>query len=344
MFHGHAALIEMEAWREAGGLPEIVSEDLGFTLRLRVRGWHGVYADDIVALEDFPPTVAAWRKRQDKWIRGTADCLRREAGPFLKAKHVPLREKADMLLSAMWLYLSPVALLWFAGLALLQPSVMAGVRQPPQLIKAPAWDLVPDLWYWLHGLRLTLLWSWPVCAVMLFMMLAPLVPALMAWREDRKRLKDEGSRMKAEATAEPPPLSSLSLHPSSFSSVLRFWIAGSYLWLSSLVVETVSLLVWVVTGRARFDNTGGTGRGPGWRVYHANHPVVQLLELAGGGWFLERAWSLANPWLAVPGIALVTAPLAVHAGWECRVVRLLALLPLSIGLGMFALTVRELLR
>ena len=114
------------------------------------------------------------------------------------------------------------------------------------------------------------------------------------------------------------------------------------LWLSSLIVETLSLLTGLLTGRARFDNTGAVGRGPGWRVYHANHPLVHLAEVAAGAWFLERAWALANPWLAVPGFALLTAPLVVRAGWDCRPVRWLALLPLLTGLAMLALTLREL--
>ena len=334
MFHGHAAIICMAACHSAGGLPEIVSEDLGFTLRLRARGWHGVYADDLIAHEDFPPTVAAWRKRQDKWLRGTLECLRKEAGPFLKAKTIPLREKTDMLLNAAWLYLSPLGLAWFAGLALLQPALMERVRQPVRLLKAPAWNLVPDLGHWLDGVRLTLLWSWPVCAVMFFMMLAPLCGSM----------KGEGGRMKAGVAAE--QISSFSFPPSSFSflRLLRFWIAGSYLWLSSLVVETLSLVAGVVTGRARFDNTGASGHGPGWRVYHANHTLVQVLEAAAGAWFLERTWALANPWLAVPGLALLTAPLVVRRGWDCRAMRWLATLPLLTGLAMVALTVRELLR
>jgi cellulose synthase/poly-beta-1,6-N-acetylglucosamine synthase-like glycosyltransferase len=333
MFHGHAAMVRMEAYRDAGGLPEIVSEDLGFTLRLRARGWRGVYADDVVAYEDFPPTVAAWRKRQDKWLRGTLECLRKEAGPFLKAQHVPLREKLDMLLNAAWLYLSPLALIWFAGLALLQPALMAEVRQPAPLIKAPAWELVPDLWHWLEGVRLTVLWSWPVCAVMLFMMLAPLVPAIAAWQEDRKSRRSMTTENCAQST------------PSwTAGAVLRFWIAGSYLWLSSLVAETLSILSGLLTGRARFDNTGASRRSAGVRIYHANHPLVHVAEAGTGAWFLERAWTLANPWLAVPGFALLTAPLAVRPGWECRPVRWLALLPLLTGLAMVALTVRELLR
>ncbi len=113
---------------------------------------------------------------------------------------------------------------------------------------------------------------------------------------------------------------------------------------SCVVVETLSLLAWLTTGKARFDNTNFSGRGPGWRTYHANHGLVHLLELAAGGWFLWQTWRLANPWLAVPGLALATAPLAVRLGWGSWFVRLLALVPLGTGIGMFALTVRELLR
>lgn len=328
MFHGHAAVLSMEAWREAGGLPEIVSEDLGFTLRLRVLGWRGLYADHLVAYEDFPQTVAAWRKRQDKWLRGTLECLRREAWPFLKARHIPLQEKADMLANAAWLYLSPLGLAWFAGMALLQPGVMEAVNQPAALVKTPAWDLTPDFLTWLDGVRLTLRWSGPVCGVMAFLMLAPLVPALMAWREDRRKSIEDGGSAKVW----------------TLGGVVRFWVAGSYLWLSSLVVETLSTAAALVTGRARFENTGAQGRGPGWRVYHANHPLVHVVEVSAGGWFLRQAWGLVNPWLIVPGLALVTVPLAVRLGWERRVVRWLTVLPLLVGLAMAGLTLRELWR
>lgn len=53
------------------------------------------------------------------------------------------------------------------------------------------------------------------------------------------------------------------------------------------------------------------------------YAVGMLLKPAAGGWFLWQAWRPAHPWRATP----------------C-----LALLPLGTGLGMFALTLLELLR
>lgn len=93
MFYGHGALISMKAWQAVGGFPEIVTEDLAFSLKLRAAGWRGVYVDDLV----FPATWLKLRRRSEKWIRGTAECLREHLRPFLRSKHVPWWEKLDVL-------------------------------------------------------------------------------------------------------------------------------------------------------------------------------------------------------------------------------------------------------
>jgi hypothetical protein len=89
MFYGHGAVIPMAAWercRDAGrawrgagevvepgdgGFPEIVTEDLAYTLRCRELGMRGEYLPEITCYEDFPETWGQLRKRTDKWIRGT---------------------------------------------------------------------------------------------------------------------------------------------------------------------------------------------------------------------------------------------------------------------------------
>src|SRR5207244_8057650 len=53
-FYGHGGLIRRAAWEDAGGFPEVVSEDLAFRARLRARGWWGRFAHDVTCYEDFP--------------------------------------------------------------------------------------------------------------------------------------------------------------------------------------------------------------------------------------------------------------------------------------------------
>ena len=96
----HGALLSVQAWREVGGFPEIVTEDLAFSMRLRVAGWRGGYAESMFCLEEFPLTLPQLRKRTDKWIRGTAECLKVYGPDFFKARCIPFREKLDVFMHA----------------------------------------------------------------------------------------------------------------------------------------------------------------------------------------------------------------------------------------------------
>ncbi|MBK6781199.1 MAG: hypothetical protein IPG75_16920 [Gemmatimonadetes bacterium] len=55
MLLGHGAVVRREVWEEVGGFPEIVSEDLAFSLRARQHGWHGgVRRRTLIYYEEFP--------------------------------------------------------------------------------------------------------------------------------------------------------------------------------------------------------------------------------------------------------------------------------------------------
>ena len=63
MFLGHGALLRRKCWEEVGGFPHIVSEDLGFAIEIREKGYRGRFVEDVVCYEDFPDTVRAFRIR-----------------------------------------------------------------------------------------------------------------------------------------------------------------------------------------------------------------------------------------------------------------------------------------
>lgn len=110
MLLGHGAIIRREAWVKTGGFPEIVSEDLGFALRMREHGWRGYFAEDVICLEDFPETFRAFRIRHMKWTKGTSEFIQKEFVNVLRSKRLTWAEKIDVLLPTLNL---PLSMAWF---------------------------------------------------------------------------------------------------------------------------------------------------------------------------------------------------------------------------------------
>jgi len=120
MFYGHGALMRLDILKEIGGFPEVATEDLAYSMKIREKGYYGVYAENVTCKEDFPATYRQYRKRNEKWIKGTAECLFKYYPSFLKSKNVDWFEKFDVLVSAQSLLLSLpfFALLLLVGIIL----------------------------------------------------------------------------------------------------------------------------------------------------------------------------------------------------------------------------------
>ncbi|KAA3624094.1 MAG: glycosyltransferase [Bacteroidetes bacterium] len=110
MFLGHGAVLRRKCWEEIGGFPHIVSEDLGFAIEIRERGYRGRFVEDVICYEDFPDTVRAFRIRHMKWTRGTSEFLRKKMAWLLRAKKITWTEKLDILFPTLNL---PLTLLYF---------------------------------------------------------------------------------------------------------------------------------------------------------------------------------------------------------------------------------------
>ena len=129
MFLGHGALLRRKCWEEIGGFPDIVSEDLGFAIRIREKGYRGRFVEEVICYEDFPDTVRAFRIRHMKWTRGTCEFLFKEAGRLIKSKNITWAEKLDILFPTMNL---PLTLLYFLFMVIanLVLPVLFGRSQP----------------------------------------------------------------------------------------------------------------------------------------------------------------------------------------------------------------------
>ncbi|MGV8881552.1 MAG: glycosyltransferase [Rhodoglobus sp.] len=96
-FMGRGALISTECLRATGGFPEVVAEDLAFSIEATQRGYAILYAPELVSTEEYPIDYAAFRKQYDKFTQGSVEILKRYLVAVLRS---PLRpaQKADVLL------------------------------------------------------------------------------------------------------------------------------------------------------------------------------------------------------------------------------------------------------
>ena len=136
MCYGHGALLRRGALKAVGGFPEIVSEDIALTLRLRRLGIGGLFTDRVICGEDYPDNYYTFRKRLSRWIPADLECLWKELLPFLFVKSAPAVEKLDAFFRGMKVPLSVL----FLPITLLL-SAMPGIF--------PAWEnslRPPVLW------------------------------------------------------------------------------------------------------------------------------------------------------------------------------------------------------
>lgn len=96
MFMGRGALLSDAVIRATGGFPEVVAEDVAFTIQAREAGFRVQYAPDIVSVEDFPIDYHAFKRQHGKMVQGATELIRRFALPALRSRMSPA-EKLDLL-------------------------------------------------------------------------------------------------------------------------------------------------------------------------------------------------------------------------------------------------------
>jgi len=100
MFYGHGAVIRTSVWEEVGGFPETITEDIAFSSIVRTKGYKIVFAPNIICLEEFPRNYCRFRKRNERWVRGTIEYLLKWYPSFLLSKKVAMKEKIDIFLAS----------------------------------------------------------------------------------------------------------------------------------------------------------------------------------------------------------------------------------------------------
>ncbi|MCC7053837.1 MAG: glycosyltransferase [Gemmatimonadaceae bacterium] len=319
MLLGHGALIRRQVWEEIGGFPEIVSEDLGFSVRARERGWGGVFADDIVCLEDFPETMRAFRVRHIKWTRGTCEFFAREMWPVLRAKRMPWVEKLDVLFPALSL---PLALFYFLFVidANLLFTMLFSHPRPLTAVLAGHELVLP-----MRALdaRFAVVSSWDFFLVTVLTFVAPVLCFIVELARTPRELFSFLCRSSVIYSA---------LGPLSSLGVVGYLLSGT--------------ATFLVTGDRGTANTGSpTRRSPApWRravalvrsavqTSHPDHPLVQGFEILCGIVFALACLQMGQ--LSFLGLALgfVMAPVLHHTPWNHPVIQRLVYVPFTLIMG-----------
>ncbi|MGH7476297.1 MAG: glycosyltransferase [Longimicrobiales bacterium] len=92
-FNGTAGMWRRAAVEDAGGWhDDTLTEDLDLSYRAQLRGWSIVLRNDVSVPGELPETIAAFRKQQQRWARGTIGCARKHLRAVLGSP-LPARVK-----------------------------------------------------------------------------------------------------------------------------------------------------------------------------------------------------------------------------------------------------------
>jgi cellulose synthase/poly-beta-1,6-N-acetylglucosamine synthase-like glycosyltransferase len=129
-FNGTAGIWRRAALVDAGGWSDAtLTEDLDLSYRAFLRGWRAEYAGDVEVPAELPVSVAAYRRQQERWARGTFECAARHL-PAIWASPVPLGRKVQ---ATFHLTGYGIHLLMFL-VSLLYPVLLALAPQHPELV------------------------------------------------------------------------------------------------------------------------------------------------------------------------------------------------------------------
>jgi len=96
-FLGHGAMISAECYSRVGGFPEVVAEDLCFSISARELGYYTYFAHDIVCEEEYPISYLAFKRRHNKWTQGNMEFIKKYTLVILFSK-MSWFEKLDIFL------------------------------------------------------------------------------------------------------------------------------------------------------------------------------------------------------------------------------------------------------
>lgn len=93
-FNGTGGLWRRAAIEDAGGWSgDTVAEDLDLSYRTQLLGWRFLYLPHVEVPAELPPQIAAYKRQQSRWAKGTTQNLLRLVGQVWRSKRLNLLQK-----------------------------------------------------------------------------------------------------------------------------------------------------------------------------------------------------------------------------------------------------------
>lgn len=323
MFLGHGALLRRKCWEEIGGFPDIVSEDLGFAIHIREKGYRGRFVEEVICYEDFPDTVRAFRIRHIKWTRGTSEFLHKKMGWLLRARNISWTEKLDILFPTLNLPLTLVYFLFMLNANLILPMFF-GYRQDLTFVVGKQEFLFPIL---ALSPGFEVIYDWDFFTITLLTFFAPVLSFVVALANKPAQL-------------------------------FRFLSHSTALYAALSPLSSIGVVAYLISGKAFFLVTGDTRQqehrndstdDSRWSVKkirdawthflaksHPDSAIVQGFELGVGFVFaLLAVWMFQISFFGLC-LAFLLLPLMHHLPWNHRFVKAAVYVPFAlILLGVF---------
>ncbi len=157
-FNGTAGLWRRVCIEEAGGWQgDTISEDFDLSYRAQLAGWKCLFLRDVAAPAEIPPQLAAFKRQQFRWAKGSMQCLKKLGWRVFRS-HLAWPVKLQALIHLSSYFVHPLMVV----LALVTPLLMMGdgtanVRfpliylslvslGPPFLYAVAQASLFPDKW------------------------------------------------------------------------------------------------------------------------------------------------------------------------------------------------------
>lgn len=321
MFLGHGALLRRKCWEEIGGFPDIVSEDLGFAIHARERGYRGRFVEDVICYEDFPDTVRAFRIRHMKWTRGTSEFLSKMGMWLLRAKNITWAEKLDILFPTLNLPLTLLYFLFMVNANLALPYFFGDWANITYVLAEQ--ELVFPVLILDSGFEV--IYDWDFFTITLLTFFAPVLCFILALAHKPIKLFKFLSHSTSLYAA---------LSPLSSLGVVAYMISGK--------------AIFLVTGDVKQEDHAASGKTESfWIKFKASyqkfitksHPdqkVVQWFEILTGLGFIVMCIYMFQVSFFGLCLAFILLPVMHHLGWEHKLVRVLVYAPfLLILAGIF---------
>jgi cellulose synthase/poly-beta-1,6-N-acetylglucosamine synthase-like glycosyltransferase len=110
-FNGTAGIWRRRCIVDAGGWQaDTVSEDLDLSYRAQLRGWNFLFLPEVSAPAEIPPQLAAYKRQQFRWAKGSIQCLKKLGWRVARAR-VPLAVRWQALVHMSTYLIHPLMLL-----------------------------------------------------------------------------------------------------------------------------------------------------------------------------------------------------------------------------------------